>query len=146
MLKCSWKQVCRIMLLGPGWRVGLGCKLQKHHSAVLAFQTRKPYTCIKPTPESHSHAFSPLFGCKELWDYSYPVVSQKLVNSWLRSGMDSFLFPFLSFVQSCLSLEELVPRSCALGCGHFGISHRAGDVEHCTVLPAALHVACPAGL
>lgn len=145
MLKCSWKQVCRIMLLGPGWRMGLGYKLQKHQNAGLAFQTRKPYTCTKPSPESHSHAFSSWFGCKQLWDYSYPVVSQILVNSWVRSEMNPLLFLFCP-----LSRAVLVCRSWCPGAAHWAcldvaslgwmearISHRAGDVEHCIVLPAA---------
>lgn len=114
MLKCSWKQVCRIMLLGPGWRMGLGYRLQKHQSAGLAFQTRKSYTCTEPSPESHSHAFSSWFGCKQLWDYSYPVVSQRLVNSWVQSEMDPLLFPLCPLSRALIS-EELVPRSCTLG-------------------------------
>lgn len=63
--------------------------------------------------------------------------------------MDSFLFPFLSSVQSSFSLQELVPRSWAcLGVGSLGLKDpgRAGDVEHCTVPPAAVPVASPAGL
>lgn len=134
MLKCSWKQVCRIMLLGPGWRMGLGYRLQKHQSAGLAFQTRKSYTCTEPSPESHSHAFSSWFGCKQLWDYSYPVVSQRLVNSWVQSEMDPLLFPLCPLSRALLFQRSWCPGAAPWECldgGSLGwmeawISHRLG--------------------
>lgn len=109
----------------PGAWLESGAGLQAAEEAPrcwACFPTQETLYLHKPSPESHSHAFSSLFGCKQLWDYSHPVVSQRLVNSWVQSGMASFLFPLSVFCPELFWFGGAGAQELGMpGCGQFGV-------------------------